>query len=95
VLGFPRHMSRCRINIPGSATSAGCHLLPRSPCRYGTQGLRIFRLLLIKGQLEQKQIADLSMLPVKDTRELLYNMMQVGAGLCWVRVCGVGAWVGL
>mmetsp|Transcript_28003 Transcript_28003/g.61450 ORF Transcript_28003/g.61450 Transcript_28003/m.61450 type:complete len:586 (+) Transcript_28003:89-1846(+) len=46
--------------------------------RFGVSGLRIFRLLLLKGQLEQKQIADFAMLPQKDTRELLYRMMRGG-----------------
>ncbi|KAF5840075.1 hypothetical protein DUNSADRAFT_17810 [Dunaliella salina] len=46
--------------------------------RYGTGGLRIFRLLFIHDQLEQKQVADMSMLPPKETRELLYRMLQGG-----------------
>ena len=40
--------------------------------------LRIFRLLLLKKQLEQKQIADLSMLDLKETRTVLYRMMKAG-----------------
>mmetsp|Transcript_6773 Transcript_6773/g.18176 ORF Transcript_6773/g.18176 Transcript_6773/m.18176 type:complete len:686 (+) Transcript_6773:251-2308(+) len=46
--------------------------------RYGAGGLRIFRLLFIHDQLEQKQVADMAMLPPKDTRELLYRMLQGG-----------------
>ncbi|KAG2501534.1 hypothetical protein HYH03_000041 [Edaphochlamys debaryana] len=47
-------------------------------CRYDAAGLRVFRLLALRGQLEQKQIADLAMLPPKDTRELLYRMLSGG-----------------
>ena len=36
----------------------------------------MFRLLLLKRQLEQKQVADSAMLPVKETRELLYRMFK-------------------
>ncbi|KAG1677915.1 hypothetical protein FOA52_001333 [Chlamydomonas sp. UWO 241] len=46
--------------------------------RFGGSGLRIFRLLLLKGQLEQKQVADFSMLSPKETRELLYRMLRAG-----------------
>jgi DNA-directed RNA polymerase III subunit RPC3 len=34
-------------------------------------------LLLLKRQLEQKQIAEEAMIPVKDTRELLYKLFKV------------------
>ncbi len=50
-------------------------------------GLRVFRLLALRGQLEQKQIADLAMLPPKDTRELLYRMLAGGFVLIQVG-CG-------
>lgn len=46
--------------------------------RFSVPGLRIFRLLLLRGQLEQKQIADFGMFPQKETRELLYRMMKGG-----------------
>lgn len=45
--------------------------------RFGEPACRIFRLVLLKRQLEQKQIADEAMLPVKDTRELLYKLFKV------------------
>ena len=32
-------------------------------------------MLLEKKQLEQKQLSDLAMIPVKDARQLLYKMM--------------------
>lgn len=47
-------------------------------CRFGAPGMRVFRMLMIKGQLEQKQVADFSMLSPKDTRELLYKMLKAG-----------------
>lgn len=47
-------------------------------CKFGVEGLRIFRLLALRGQLEQKQVADLAMMPTKETRELLYRMLAEG-----------------
>mmetsp|Transcript_17617 Transcript_17617/g.38434 ORF Transcript_17617/g.38434 Transcript_17617/m.38434 type:complete len:553 (-) Transcript_17617:215-1873(-) len=44
--------------------------------RFGASACRIFRLLTIKRQLEQKQIAEMAMLPVKDTREILYRLLK-------------------
>jgi DNA-directed RNA polymerase III subunit RPC3 len=44
--------------------------------RFGDEACRVFRLLLLKRQLEQKQVADSAMLPVKETRELLYRMFK-------------------
>ena len=45
--------------------------------RLGCPALRIFRVLL-NFQLEQKQIAELSMVPIKDTRDLLYKLLKCG-----------------
>lgn len=45
--------------------------------RFGGPACRIFRLLMLKRQLEQKQIAEMAMIPVKDTRELLYRLTKV------------------
>jgi len=44
--------------------------------KYGSLSARIFRLLMLKKQLEQKQIANFAMLPMKDTRERLYKMFK-------------------
>jgi len=44
--------------------------------RFGGPACRIFRLLLLKRNLEQKQIAEMAMIPVKDTRELLYKLLK-------------------
>lgn len=41
--------------------------------RFDAQGVRVVQLLLSKGHLEQKQVADLTMGPQKETRELLYR----------------------
>lgn len=38
----------------------------------------MFRLLRVKKQLEQKQVADYAMVPVRDARELLYRMLRGG-----------------
>ncbi len=38
----------------------------------------MFRLLTAKKQLEQKQLADYAMVPVRDARELLYRMLRAG-----------------
>lgn len=48
------------------------------PCRFGSEGFRIMSCLLYKGILDQKQIAEYCMIPVKDARELLYRMMRSG-----------------
>ena len=45
--------------------------------RLGVQALRIYRMLG-QTQLEQKQVADLSMVPVKDTRDILYKLLKFG-----------------
>ncbi|KAF0987131.1 hypothetical protein HZS_7367 [Henneguya salminicola] len=42
--------------------------------RYGIYSKRIYRLLLDKTYLEQKQVSDLSMVPFKETKEILYRM---------------------
>ena len=44
--------------------------------RFGPLALRIFRLLFLKRQLEQKQIADMAMIPTKETREILYRLLR-------------------
>lgn len=46
--------------------------------RFGSSAGRIFRLLFLSRHLEQKQIADIAMLPLKDTREILYKLLQCG-----------------
>ncbi|EIE21445.1 hypothetical protein COCSUDRAFT_43175 [Coccomyxa subellipsoidea C-169] len=46
--------------------------------RFPPIGMRVFRLLCAKKQLEQKQVADYAMVPVRDARELLYRMLRAG-----------------
>lgn len=40
--------------------------------------MRIWRALLMSGQLEQKQVADFAMLPKEQARQLLYSMVKAG-----------------
>ncbi|KAG6557419.1 hypothetical protein Mapa_000688 [Marchantia paleacea] len=44
--------------------------------RFGRESCRIFRLLMMKGQMEQKQIAGMAMVQLKDARELLYRLLK-------------------
>lgn len=46
--------------------------------KFGSEGLRVYRLLLQRGQLEQKAVGDLAMIAAKDVRTLLYNMLAAG-----------------
>ncbi|CAN7998598.1 unnamed protein product [Ixodes hexagonus] len=44
--------------------------------RFGPKSCRIFRLLLSKRYLEQKQIEELAMIPARDAKEMTYKMFQ-------------------
>ncbi|XP_023933102.1 DNA-directed RNA polymerase III subunit RPC3-like [Lingula anatina] len=44
--------------------------------RFGSKCFRIFRLLLMKKNLEQKQIEEYAMIPSKEAKELLYRMFE-------------------
>ena len=44
--------------------------------RFGENACRIFRLLHYKPQLEQKQISELAMIPLKDCREILGKLLK-------------------
>lgn len=46
--------------------------------KFGVAGMRIWRLLLLNGQLEQKQVADLAMVTKEEAREALYAMLKGG-----------------
>jgi hypothetical protein len=46
--------------------------------RYGPKAARVMRLLQAKGQLEQKEVGDLAMLPPKDARAALYMLLKGG-----------------
>lgn len=43
--------------------------------RFGSRCARIFRLLLRKQHLEQKQVEDFAMIPAKEAKEMLYRML--------------------
>ncbi|XP_048584194.1 DNA-directed RNA polymerase III subunit RPC3 [Nematostella vectensis] len=63
------------INIRKSLTALCQHTIQ---CvvqeRFGSSALRIFRLLLQKKHLEQKQIGEMAMIPSKDAKELIYKL---------------------
>lgn len=44
--------------------------------RFGAKSCRIFRLLLSKKFLEQRQIEELAMIPARDAKEMTYKMFQ-------------------
>ena len=46
--------------------------------RHGSSAARIFRLLLDRKHLEEKQVAEFAMLPLKDAKALCYTMYQDG-----------------
>ncbi|XP_064898872.1 DNA-directed RNA polymerase III subunit RPC3 isoform X2 [Columba livia] len=46
-----------------------------APRRFGSRCARIFRLLLRKKHLEQKQVEDFAMIPAKEAKEMLYKML--------------------
>ncbi|XP_056402070.1 DNA-directed RNA polymerase III subunit RPC3 [Hyla sarda] len=45
--------------------------------RFGSRCARIYRLLLRKRHLEQKQVEDFAMIPAKEAKEMLYKMLSV------------------
>ena len=50
-------------------------------------GLRLFRLLRAKRQLEQKAVAEAAMVPVRETREMLYRLLRAGFVSLQVPLC--------
>jgi len=44
--------------------------------RFGSKACRVFRLLIQKKLLEQKQIGELAMIPFKEVKELLYKLFE-------------------
>ncbi|PVD20106.1 hypothetical protein C0Q70_20600 [Pomacea canaliculata] len=46
--------------------------------RFGSKSLRIFRVILLKKQVEQSQIETCAMIPSKEAKELLYKMFEEG-----------------
>ncbi|MEQ2244899.1 DNA-directed RNA polymerase III subunit RPC3, partial [Ilyodon furcidens] len=43
--------------------------------RFGSRSARIFRLLLRKRHLEQKQVEDFAMIPAKEAKDMLYSLL--------------------
>ncbi|XP_026172349.1 DNA-directed RNA polymerase III subunit RPC3 [Mastacembelus armatus] len=43
--------------------------------RFGSRSARIFRLLLRKRHLEQKQVEDFAMIPAKEAKDMLYTLL--------------------
>lgn len=43
--------------------------------RFGSKPLRLFRLLLTKRLLEQKQLTDMALIPNKESKEMLYSLL--------------------
>ncbi|NWQ71725.1 RPC3 polymerase, partial [Neopipo cinnamomea] len=48
---------------------------PAPSRRFGSRCARIFRLLLRKKHLEQKQVEDFAMIPAKEAKDMLYRML--------------------
>ena len=53
--------------------------------RFGSRSARIFRLLLRKRHLEQKQVEDFAMIPAKEAKDMLYTLMSENLVLLQVR----------
>uniref|UniRef100_A0A8C8ZR50 DNA-directed RNA polymerase III subunit RPC3 n=1 Tax=Prolemur simus TaxID=1328070 RepID=A0A8C8ZR50_PROSS len=51
------------------------HLLSSFLSRFGSRCARIFRLVLQKKHLEQKQVEDFAMIPAKEAKDMLYKML--------------------
>lgn len=47
----------------------------RHVVRFGSRSARIFRLLLRKRHLEQKQVEDFAMIPAKEAKDMLYMLL--------------------
>ncbi|XP_065909998.1 DNA-directed RNA polymerase III subunit RPC3-like isoform X2 [Dysidea avara] len=43
--------------------------------KFGSKSYRIFRLLLMKKSLEQKQVAEMAMIPTKEVKAILYSLV--------------------
>lgn len=54
--------------------------------RFGSRSARIFRLLLRKRHLEQKQVEDFAMIPAKEAKDMLYMLLSQNLVQLQVRV---------
>ncbi|NWW89834.1 RPC3 polymerase, partial [Rhynochetos jubatus] len=66
-------LSRPGVSPLSIAPGRSIPLLP--PLRFGSRCARIFRLLLRKKHLEQKQVEDFAMIPAKEAKDMLYKML--------------------
>ena len=59
--------------------------------RFGSKCFRIFRLIMIKKILEQKQVAELAMISGKEAKELLYILLAENfvSVQVWMAVVGI------
>ncbi|KAK2159751.1 hypothetical protein LSH36_147g08032 [Paralvinella palmiformis] len=57
-------------------TLCKAHIMSVVQERFGSKSSRIYRLLIVKKQLEQKQIEEFAMVPAKEAKEILYKMLE-------------------
>ncbi|ESN94762.1 hypothetical protein HELRODRAFT_193781 [Helobdella robusta] len=66
-----------RIDFQQAFTELGlAHVTSVIQERYGSKSLRIFRVVMLKKKIEQKQIEDLVMMDPKEAKELLYKLLE-------------------
>merc|ERR1711991_1009634 len=53
-------------------------LFKAAKVRHGVEGVRILRMILINGRLEQRTIQDLALMTAKDVRKILYKLLHEG-----------------
>lgn len=58
--------------------------------RFGSRCARIFRLVLQKKYLEQKQVEDFAMIPAKEAKDMLYKMLSENFILLQVTTASLG-----
>nr|XP_002130318.1 DNA-directed RNA polymerase III subunit RPC3 [Ciona intestinalis] len=64
------------VNLKNSALAlATATVLSYVQQRYGSKACRIFRLLMLKKHLEQKQVEEFAMIPPKEAKGYLYHML--------------------
>ncbi|NXQ36822.1 RPC3 polymerase, partial [Alaudala cheleensis] len=61
--------------LPSPSPCLHPSLIPLLLHRFGSRCARIFRLLLRKKHLEQKQVEDFAMIPAKEAKDMLYRML--------------------
>ncbi|NXD73135.1 RPC3 polymerase, partial [Eolophus roseicapillus] len=82
-VGKARDSGGGMFTVRGHLGPSRAHSLPFLPSpevfpsrlRFGSRCARIFRLLLRKKHLEQKQVEDFAMIPAKEAKDMLYKML--------------------